>query len=114
MQLHTQPVMISWVASACRLESSSARYGAGAIGTAWGLSSAYVDGKNLLKSESALERTKYGLGLGADVGITAGGIGTLAKIGPRWLTLGIMLGAMVSRMAVDLIPNECRTNIARN
>lgn len=109
-QAHTLPMSVLFSATAqAGIHSWAGRYGGGVLATSWGLSSAYTDGNNFLASASTLEGTKYGLGLTTDAFAITGGIAQLGKLGPKWLAPTLILGGILGRAAVDLIPNEIRS-----
>lgn len=66
----------------------------------------YDDYKSLLESTTFLGRTKYGVGLLADTAIAAGSISFLMDAVPMKYKASMLIGGMVIRGALDLIPTK--------
>lgn len=77
------------------------------LATAWGYASAIEDGIQLTRSTSTLETTKFGAAVGADIALGTGGLMYLAGREPR-LGAALMLGGLVIRTLVDLIPDSAK------
>lgn len=79
--------------------------GAGLIAGA-GAYQGYQDFCQMSKANTIAQRAKFTMALGADAGMIAGGVLTVAKYGPRWLAPVLIGGGFAGRLALDLIPDK--------